>query len=237
MSEKPRAKAYVYTRVSTAMQVDGFSLDAQRDEIRRFAELKKIDIVGEYCDEGKSGKNTKNRTEFNRMLADIKRKKDDVRYVLVFKLSRFARNAADTLENLRAMQNCGVDLLCTEDGMDSSSTSGKLIISIMSAFAEMELENIHTQTMAGRRQKAKEGKWNHESFVYVSGHTHRNVFYDDGAIRVYAENQIGYHNDNVHLRSFLLDGKYDYFTDYKDGIYEITKEEYQDFMHGKNITM
>lgn len=160
MSEKPRAKAYVYTRVSTAMQVDGFSLDAQRDEIRRFAELKKIDIVGEYCDEGKSGKNTKNRTEFNRMLADIKRKKDDVRYVLVFKLSRFARNAADTLENLRAMQNCGVDLLCTEDGMDSSSTSGKLIISIMSAFAEMELENIHTQTMAGRRQKAKEGKWN-----------------------------------------------------------------------------
>ena len=46
MSEKPRAKAYVYTRVSTAMQVDGFSLDAQRDEIRRFAELKKIDIVG-----------------------------------------------------------------------------------------------------------------------------------------------------------------------------------------------
>ena len=160
MSENPRAKAYVYTRVSTAMQVDGFSLDAQRDEIRRFAEIKKIDIVGEYCDEGTSGNNTKKRTEFNRMLADIKRKKDDVRYVLVFKLSRFGRNAADTLENLRAMQNCGVDLLCTEDGMDSSSTSGKLIISIMSAFAEMELENIHTQTMAGRRQKAKEGKWN-----------------------------------------------------------------------------
>ena len=140
---KPRAKAYIYTRVSTAMQVDGFSLDAQREEIKRFAELKRIDIVGEYCDEDKSGKNTKNRTEFNRMLTDIKRKKDDVRYVLVFKLSRFARNAADTLENLRAMQNCDVDLLCTEDGLDSSSTSGKLMISIMSAFAEMELENIH----------------------------------------------------------------------------------------------
>lgn len=159
-TRKQRAKAYIYTRVSTAMQVDGFSLDAQRDEIKRFAELKHIDIVGEYCDEGKSGKNTKNRTEFTRMLDDIKRKKDGVRYVLVFKLSRFARNAADTLENLRAMQNCGVDLLCTEDGLDSSSSSGKLIISILSAFAEMELENIHTQTMAGRRQKAKEGKWN-----------------------------------------------------------------------------
>lgn len=157
---KPVEKAYIYTRVSTAMQVDGFSLDAQRDEIRRFAELKRIQIVGEYCDEGKSGKNTKNRTEFNRMISDIKHGKDGVRYVLVFKLSRFARNAADTLENLRQMQNCGVDLLCTEDGLDSSSSSGKLIISVMSAFAEMELENIHVQTMAGRRQKAKEGRWN-----------------------------------------------------------------------------
>ena len=160
METKPREKAYIYTRVSTAMQVDGFSLDAQREEIKKYAKYRNIEIVGEYCDEGKSGKNTKNRTEFNKMLNDIRIKKDNVRYVLVFKLSRFARNAADTLENLRAMQNCGVDLICTEDGQDSSSSSGKLMISILSAFAEMELENIHTQTMAGRRQKAKEGKWN-----------------------------------------------------------------------------
>ena len=57
----------------------------------------------------------------------------------------------------------------------------------------------------------------HENFVYVSGHTHRNAFYDDGAIRVYADNQIGYDNDNVHLRSFLLDGKYDYSNSQKSG--------------------
>ena len=43
-----RKKAYMYTRVSTAMQVDGYSLDAQEEEIRRYCEYHKIDIVGSY---------------------------------------------------------------------------------------------------------------------------------------------------------------------------------------------
>ena len=40
------------------------------------------------------------------------------------------------------------------------SGSGKLIINVLAAVAEIERENIHEQTMAGRRQKAREGKWN-----------------------------------------------------------------------------
>ena len=53
--------AYIYTRVSTLIQVDGFSLDAQETEIRAFAEARKINIVGKYTDEGKSGKNAEHR--------------------------------------------------------------------------------------------------------------------------------------------------------------------------------
>ena len=77
----------------------------------------------------------------------------------------------------------------------------------------------------------------HDKFVYVSGHTHRNMFFDDGVERVYADNQIGYKNGSIHLKRFLMDGKYDYFADYRDGIYEITSQEYQDFSRGKNIQM
>ena len=51
------AKVYIYTRVSTAMQVDGYSLDAQRDEIMRYVQYKNMHVCGEYTDEGKSGKN------------------------------------------------------------------------------------------------------------------------------------------------------------------------------------
>ena len=45
-------------------------------------------------------------------------------------------------------------------GIDSSKDAGKLMISVLSAVAEIERENIRTQTMAGREQKAREGKWN-----------------------------------------------------------------------------
>ena len=58
------------------------------------------------------------------------------------------------------MQDFGVNLICVEDGIDSSKDSGKLMISALSAVAEIERENIRTQTMAGREQKAREGKWN-----------------------------------------------------------------------------
>lgn len=76
-----------------------------------------------------------------------------------------------------------------------------------------------------------------KNYIYVSGHTHRNFFYDDGEYRVYSDNQIGYQNDSPHLKSFLIDNDYDCFADYADGIYEITNEQYNDFYRGKNIAM
>lgn len=160
MKKKTKTKCYLYTRVSTSMQVDGYSLDAQRDKLRKYAEYEDMVIAGEYSDEGFSGKNIQGRHEFQRMLQDIQDCKDGVEYVLVFKLSRFGRNAADVLNSLQLMQDFGVNLICVEDGIDSSKDSGKLMISVLSAVAEIERENIRTQTMAGREQKAREGKWN-----------------------------------------------------------------------------
>ena len=158
--KKTKTKCYLYTRVSTSMQVDGYSLDAQRDKLRKYAEYEDMVVAGEYSDEGFSGKNIQGRHEFQRMLQDIQDGKDGVEYVLVFKLSRFGRNAADVLNSLQLMQDFGVNLICVEDGIDSSKDSGKLMISVLSAVAEIERENIRTQTMAGREQKAREGKWN-----------------------------------------------------------------------------
>ena len=51
---KKKTRCYIYTRVSTAIQVDGYSLDAQKD--RKYAEFQDMEIVGEYSDEGHSGK-------------------------------------------------------------------------------------------------------------------------------------------------------------------------------------
>ena len=142
------------------MQIDGYSLEAQRTRMRAFAEFNEYEIAGEYEDAGKSGKSIEGRDEFNRMMEDIKTGKDDVSFVLVFKLSRFGRNAADVLSTLQTMQDFGVNLICVEDGIDSSKDAGKLMISVLSAVAEIERENIRVQTMEGRIQKARDGKWN-----------------------------------------------------------------------------
>jgi len=157
---KEKIKVYLYTRVSTAMQIDGYSLDAQKTKMKAFCDYNEYEIAGEYEDAGKSGKSIEGRVSFNQMMEDIKSGKDEVSYVLVFKLSRFGRNAADVLATLQVMQDFGVNLICVEDGIDSSKDAGKLMISVLSAVAEIERENIRVQTMEGRMQKAKEGKWN-----------------------------------------------------------------------------
>ena len=158
--KKKKLRCYIYVRVSTSMQVDGYSLEAQRDRLIKFAEFQGMEVVREYCDAGKSGKNISGRPEFSQMLQDVAEDRDGVDFVLVFKLSRFGRNAADVLNSLQYIQDFGVNLICVEDGIDSSKDSGKLTITVLSAVAEIERENILVQMMEGRKQKAREGKWN-----------------------------------------------------------------------------
>lgn len=154
-----RKKAFAYIRVSTGMQVEGYSLDNQRERIERKAYGENIDIVEWFADEGKSGKSIEGREEFRRMLEKIDAGAD-VQFVMVYKLSRFGRNAADVMTSLERIRLNDTELYCVEDGIDSSKDAGKLVISVLAAVSEIERENIIAQTMGGRRQKAREGKWN-----------------------------------------------------------------------------
>ena len=70
--KKEKIKVYIYTRVSTAMQIDGYSLDAQKSRMKAFADFNDYEIVGEYEDAGKSGKSIEGRIQFNQMMEDIK---------------------------------------------------------------------------------------------------------------------------------------------------------------------
>ena len=86
------------------MQIDVYSLDAQRDKLQKYTAYEDMIVAGEYSDEGFSGKNIQGRQEFQRMLNDIQEGKDGVSYVLVYKLSRVDRNAADVLNSLQLIQ-------------------------------------------------------------------------------------------------------------------------------------
>ena len=69
-------------------------------------------------------------------------------------------------------------------------------------------------------------------------YSYRNCyFYDDGEYRIYADNQLGYNYKTAFVKSFCIEYDYDLFSDYADGIYTITKTQYNDFYRGKNIGM
>jgi len=159
-TKKKKMKCFIYTRVSTKMQTEGYSLEAQEQKLRQYAKYRDMEVIEPiFKDEGKSGKNIKGRPDFTRMMAEIK-DGADVDYVLVFKLSRFGRNAADVLNSVQTLQDYGVELACTDDGIDTAQGSGKLMVAVLAAVAEIDRENIRAQTLAGREQKAKSGGWN-----------------------------------------------------------------------------
>ena len=150
----------IYIRVSSERQVKGYSLDGQKRYLIEWAERQAMSVLHVYIEEGKSGKSIEGRTEFQRMLDDIQSGQIDCDYIIVFKLSRFGRNAKDILNSLEFIIRYGVHLLCVEDGLDSSTAMGKMMITILGAVAEMERENIIAQSYLGREEKAKSGGWN-----------------------------------------------------------------------------
>ena len=149
----------IYIRVSSERQVKGYSLDGQKHFLAEWAERQGMTVANIYVEEGKSGKSIEGRTEFQRMLDDIQQS-GNIDYVIVFKLSRFGRNARDVLNSLEFIMKYGAHLLCVEDGLDSSTAMGKMMITILGAVAELERENISVQTYLGREEKAKSGGWN-----------------------------------------------------------------------------
>ena len=70
------------------MQVDGYSLDAQKDKLHKYADYQDMIIAGEYFDEGKSGKSVEDRPQFRQMLQDIETGKDNID--LLFQVTRLA---------------------------------------------------------------------------------------------------------------------------------------------------
>ena len=69
------------------MQIDGYSLDAQKTKMKAFCDYNEYEIAGEYEDAGKSGKSIEGRVSFNQMMEDIKSGKDtDFVDELIFKV-------------------------------------------------------------------------------------------------------------------------------------------------------
>ncbi|WP_275669626.1 recombinase family protein [Metabacillus litoralis] len=86
----------IYCRVSTEEQAsEGYSISAQKQTLRQYANLYGWEVIDEYIDEGISGKDIKGRPAMQRMITDVEKRKFQA--VLVWKISRLSRNMLDTL--------------------------------------------------------------------------------------------------------------------------------------------
>lgn len=128
--------AYCYARVSTQMQVeDGISLDAQERQLRYAAEMAGYEVVM-LREEGRSGKNIRNRPVLKQALQDLAEGKAVALYVT--RLDRLARSTQDFLSIIDMSQKQGWRLALLDIGLDTATPQGRFVVTIMAAMAEME---------------------------------------------------------------------------------------------------
>jgi site-specific DNA recombinase len=152
-------KVAIYARVSTEEQAkEGYSITAQLQTLRQYAQLYNWEVVEEYVDEGISGKSIKGRPAMKRLIDDVEINKFDA--VLVWKISRLSRNMLDTLVILDKFEKYDVKFISYSENFDTGSPIGRLVLQIMASIAEMERNTLSENVKLGMKQRALEGQWN-----------------------------------------------------------------------------
>ena len=136
--EEKRVPAVGYCRFSSDHQREE-SIDAQQRIISDFAEKNHFEILEWYCDKAYSGRSDQ-RPEFQRLLSDISDNDCKFKAVIVHKMDRFSRNAADTIKYKDLLQDYGINLVSTTEKI-SNDPSGNLLFGIMSTINAFYSEN------------------------------------------------------------------------------------------------
>ncbi|MEX3555204.1 MAG: recombinase family protein [Burkholderia gladioli] len=147
---------YGYTRVSTAEQADGTSLDEQARKITALAEFRGETLACLYRDAGVSGSVALEDRPQGAELVRVLRPGD---VLICAKLDRAFRDATDALTKVKAWKDRGVRLILADLGTDPVTENGvsKLFFTILAGFAEWERDRIRERTAEGRRAKKDKG--------------------------------------------------------------------------------
>lgn len=148
----------IYMRVSTARQVtDGESLSAQSEILHRYIEEHGHTLVDEYIDEGISGTKYAQRDELQRMLADVESGK--IELIIFTKLDRFFRSVKHFLTAQDILSKHNVEWIAVNDpDYDRSLPTGKMLLTVMAAFAELEADITSQRVKTVFDYKRKKGE-------------------------------------------------------------------------------
>lgn len=152
-----------YVRVSTIEQ----------NEERQLVALKEHKIEKWFI-EKVSGKNTTDRKELQNML-DYVRENDTI-YIMDF--SRLARNTKDLLEIVELLEKKNVRLVSLKENIDSSTPTGKLLLTMIGAIAEFERQNLLERQREGIAIAKEQGKYKGRKEIEIDKKLFKNLLND-----------------------------------------------------------
>ena len=153
-----------YVRVSRVGGREGESFispKVQREKIAAWATLKNV-ALGQVVEElDVSGGRAPEERKLEKLL---KRCESGASAgIITWRIDRFSRSAADTLQAVKRLQACGARLVGVDDGVDTDSPGGKLILTVLAGLAEAQLDQASENWRTARREASKRG-------VYLTGH-------------------------------------------------------------------
>lgn len=144
-------KIAIYARVSTNDQ----KVEMQINDLRTYVAQRGFTIFKEYIDHGFSGAKDR-RPALNELMEDAKKRKFDC--VLVWRFDRFGRSLKHLVTALEEFQHLGISFISYQEALDTSSPAGKVLFSVIGAFAEFERNIIRERVIAGLRSARANGK-------------------------------------------------------------------------------
>ncbi|WP_085875844.1 recombinase family protein [Peptoniphilus vaginalis] len=151
-----KIKVAAYARVSEATDMTHKSLSAQVNNYKKLIKSNpEWDYAGVYADEGITGRTTKNRAEFNRLLEDCKAGK--INMVLVKSISRFARDTVDCLNTVRELKDLNIAVYFERERINSLTSEGELLLTLLASFAQEESRSISENVKWGIKKNFEQG--------------------------------------------------------------------------------
>lgn len=144
----------IYARVST----DSQTVENQLQELHAVAQRQGWIVVAVHADEGISGaKGRDQRPAYDALLKGIARR--EFEQILAWSVDRLGRSLPDLVSFLNEAQAKNVDLYLHQQGLDTSTPSGRMMFQMLSVFAEFERAMIRERIMSGlRRSTRKSGR-------------------------------------------------------------------------------
>ena len=142
-----------YLRVST----DGQTTDNQRVELEKVARHRGWDIAAVFDDNGISGaKGRSFRKQFNQLINDATRGRFDI--VAAWSVDRLGRSLQDLISFLNELNSVGCGLYLHQQGIDTTTPTGKAMFQMCGVFAEFERAMIQERVKAGLNRAKAQGK-------------------------------------------------------------------------------